>query len=307
MKALRDVFGDTLVSLGSSDPNVVVLDADLANSTKADKFAKMYPGRFLQMGIAEQNFVGVAVGLASLGYVPWLSTFTVFFTHRALDPIRMLVAQTHANVKIGAAYAGVLTGLTGKTHHDVQDLAIMRAMPDMTVVAPADAVEGEAIIRWANQYEGPVYVRLARDASPNVFDEQYRFVPGKTISLKEGSDVLLISTGPQSVRCLEAAELLQSQGISVGVLHVPSIKPVNKAEIVSAAEKSKVVVTVEEHTIYGGLGGLVAEVLSETSPRRVVRFGIDDRWGESAPNDYLLDLFQMSAPRLSERIQKLVG
>ncbi len=307
MKALRDVFGDTLVSLGSSDPNVVVLDADLANSTKADKFAKMYPGRFLQMGIAEQNFVGVAVGLASLGYVPWLSTFTVFFTHRALDPIRMLVAQTHANVKIGAAYAGVLTGLTGKTHHDVQDLAIMRAMPDMTVVAPADAIEGEAIIRWATEYEGPVYVRLARDASPNVFDEQYRFVPGKTISLKEGSDVLLISTGPQSVRCLQAAELLHGQGISAGVLHVPSIKPVNKEEIVSAAEKAKVVVTVEEHTIYGGLGGLVAEVLSEASPRRVVRFGIDDRWGESAPNDYLLDLFQMSAPRLSDRIQKLVG
>jgi transketolase len=307
MKALRDVFGDTLVSLGSSDPNVVVLDADLANSTKADKFAKMYPGRFLQMGIAEQNFVGVAVGLASLGYVPWLSTFTVFFTHRALDPIRMLVAQTHANVKIGAAYAGVLTGLTGKTHHDVQDLAIMRAMPDMTVVAPADAIEGEAIIRWATEYEGPVYVRLARDASPNVFDEQYRFVPGKTISLKEGSDVLLISTGPQSVRCLQAAELLDGQGISAGVLHVPSIKPVNKEEIVSAAEKAKVVVTVEEHTIYGGLGGLVAEILSEASPRRVVRFGIDDRWGESAPNDYLLDLFQMSAPRLSERVQKLVG
>jgi transketolase len=307
MKALRDVFGDTMVSLGSSDPNLVVLDADLANSTKADKFAKMYPGRFLQMGIAEQNFVGVAVGLASLGYVPWLSTFTVFFTHRALDPIRMLVAQTHANVKIGAAYAGVLTGLTGKTHHDVQDLAIMRAMPDMTVLAPADAIEGEAIIRWATEYEGPVYVRLARDASPDIFDEQYRFVPGKTILLKEGSDVLLISTGPQSVRCLEAAELLHGQGISAGVLHVPSIKPVNREEIVSAAEKAKVVVTVEEHTIYGGLGGLVTEILSEASPRRVIRFGIEDRWGESAPNDYLLDLFQLSAPRLSERIQKLVG
>ena len=144
---------------------------------------------------------------------------------------------------------------TGKTHHDVQDLAIMRAMPDMTVVAPADAIEGEAIIRWATDYEGPVYVRLARDASPNVFDEQYRFVPGKTISLKEGGDVLLISTGPQSVRCLQAAELLHGHGISAGVLHVPSIKPVNKEEIVSAAEKAKVVVTVEEHTIYGGLGG----------------------------------------------------
>ncbi|MBV9300135.1 MAG: transketolase family protein [Verrucomicrobia bacterium] len=307
MKALRDVFGDTLVSLGSTDPNVVVLDADLANSTKADKFAKMYPGRFLQMGIAEQNFVGVAVGLASLGFVPWLSSFTVFFTHRAIDPIRMLVAQTHANVKIGAAYAGLMTGLTGKTHQDVEDLAIMRAMPDMTVLAPADAIEGEAIIRWATEYEGPVYLRLARDAGPNLSDQEYRFVPGKTISLKEGGDVLLISTGPQSVRCLQAAELLQKEGISAGVLHVPSIKPVNKEEIVNAAEKAKVVVTVEEHTIYGGLGGLVAEILSETSPRKVIRFGIEDRWGESAPNDYLLEAFKMSSQRLSERIQKLVA
>ncbi len=307
MKALRDVFGDTLVALGWTNPNVIVLDADLANSTKADKFAMAYPDRFLQMGIAEQNFVGVAVGLASLGFVPWLSTFTVFFTHRAVDPIRMLVAQTNANVKIGAAYSGLLTGLTGKTHQDVQDIAIMRAMPDMTVLAPADAIEGEAIIRWATEFQGPVYLRLARDASPNVFDEQYRFIPGKTISLREGSDVLLISTGPQSVRCLQTAELLQGQGISAGVLHVPSIKPVNKEEIVSAAEKVKLVITIEEHTIYGGLGGMVAEILSEASPRRVVRFGIEDRWGESAPNDYLLDLFQMSPPRLSERIKKLVG
>jgi transketolase len=307
MKALRDVFGDTLVSLGSSNPNVVVLDADLANSTKADKFAMAYPGRFLQMGIAEQNFVGVAVGLASMGFVPWLSSFTVFFTHRAIDPIRMLVAQTHANVKIGAAYAGLMTGLTGKTHQDVQDLAIMRAMPDMTVLAPADAIEGEAIIRWATEYDSPVFVRLARDACPNVFDQQYRFVPGRTISLKEGGDVLLISTGPQSTRCLQAAEQLQGQGISAGVLHVPSIKPVNKEEIVNAAEKAKAVVTVEEHSIYGGLGSLVAEILSEASPRRVIRFGIEDRWGESAPNDYLLEAFKMSPPRLSERVQKLVA
>ena len=307
MKALRDVFGDTLVSLGSTNPNVVVLDADLANSTKADKFAMAYPSRFLQMGIAEQNCVGVAVGLASLGFVPWLSSFTVFFTHRAIDPIRMLVAQTQANVKIGAAYAGLMTGLTGKTHQDVQDLAIMRAMPDMTVLAPADAIEGEAIIRWATEYEGPVFVRLARDASADVFDQEYRFVPGRTISLKEGGDVLLISTGPQSVRCLQAAESLQGQGISAGVLHVPSIKPVNKEEIVTAAEKVKLVVTVEEHSIYGGLGGLVAEILSEASPRRVIRFGIEDRWGESAPNDYLLDAFRMSPTRLGERIQKLVA
>jgi transketolase len=306
MKALRDVFGDTLVALGWTNPNVVVLDADLANSTKADKFAIAYPDRFLQMGIAEQNFIGVAVGLASVGFVPWLSTFTVFFTHRAIDPIRMLVAQTHANVKIGAAYSGLLTGLTGKTHQDVQDIAIMRAMPDMTVLAPADAIEGEAIIRWATEFQGPVYLRLARDPSPTVFDEKYNFVPGKTILLREGKDVLLVSTGPQSVRCLQAAELLQGEGVSAGVLHVPSIKPVNKEEIVSASEKVKLVITVEEHTIYGGLGGLVAEILSEASPRKVVRFGIEDRWGESAPNDYLLDLFQMSPARLSERVRKLV-
>lgn len=306
MKALRDVFGDTLVALGWTNPNLVVLDADLANSTKADKFAMAYPDRFLQMGIAEQNFVGVAVGLASLGFVPWLSTFTVFFTHRAIDPIRMLVAQTHANVKIGAAYSGLLTGLTGKTHQDVQDIAIMRAMPEMTVLAPADAIEGEAIIRWATDFQGPVYLRLARDASPNVFDESYSFVLGKTILLREGSDVLIISTGPQSVRCLKAAELLGDQGVSAGVLHLPSIKPINKEEIIGASEKAKLVVTVEEHTIYGGLGGLVAEILSEASPRKIVRFGIEDRWGESAPNDYILDLFKMSPQRLSERIKALI-
>jgi transketolase len=307
VKALRDVFGDTLVDLGKTNSNVVVLDADLANSTKADKFAKAHPDRFFEMGIAEQNFVGVAVGMASLGFIPWLSSFTVFFTHRAIDPIRMLVAQTHANVKIGAAYAGLMTGLTGKTHQDVEDIAIMRAMPDMTVLAPADAIEGEATIRWATEHQGPVYLRLARDATPNVFDKNYQFVPGKTIQLMEGTDVLIVSTGPQSVRCAEAADLLMKEGISTGVLHIPSIKPVNKEEIVAAAEKSKLVVTVEEHTVYGGLGGMVAEILSEASPRKVVRFGIEDRWGESAPNDYLLEQFQMSAPRLRDRIQKLVG
>jgi transketolase len=306
MKAMRDVWGDTLVSLGNTNPNVLVLDADLANSTKADKFAKMFPGRFLQMGIAEQNFVGVAVGLASVGFIPWLSTFTVFFTHRAIDPIRMLAAQTHANIKIGAAYSGVLTGLTGKTHHDVQDLAIMRAMPDMIVIAPVDSVECEAAMRWATDYNGPVYLRLARDVCPDVFESSYQFTLGKTIQLKEGDDVLIISTGPQSYRCKEAANLLAKEGISAGVLHVPSIKPLNSDELVSVCERVKLVVTVEEHSIYGGLGGLVAEILSEKSPRKVVRVGIQDRWGESAPNEFLLDLFQMSPTRLSERIKKAI-
>ena len=306
MKAMRDVWVDTLVELAKTNPNVVVLDADLANSTKADKFAKAHPERFLQMGIAEQNFVGAAVGLASVGFIPWLSTFTVFLTHRAADPIRMLVGQTHANVKLGGSYAGLLTGLTGKTHQDVEDLAIMRAMPGMTVVAPVDETECRAAIHWATEYQGPVYLRLARDVCPDVFDGGYQFSLGKTYRLKEGKDVLLVSTGPQSARCKEAAEALAGQGIAAGVLHVPTIKPVNVQELVEACAAYPLVVTIEEHNVLGGLGGLVAEILSEHSPRKVLRVGMGDRWGESAPNEFLLDLFELSPARLSERVKQAV-
>jgi len=306
MKAMRDVWGDTLVALGKANPNVLVLDADLANSTKADKFAKACPERFLQMGIAEQNFIGAAVGLASVGYIPWLSTFAVFFTHRAVDPIRMLVAQTHANVKLGAAYAGVLTGLTGKTHQDVEDLAIMRAMPGMTIIAPIDSTECEAAMRWATEYEGPVYLRLARDVCPDVFDVGYEFRLGKTYLLKEGKDVLLVSTGPQSQRCLEAANLLGQQEVSAGVLHVPSIKPLDREELIKACEPFETIVTVEEHNVHGGLGGLVCEVLSGQSPKTVARLGVQDRWGESAPNEYLLNLFELSPAPLCARVKTIV-
>jgi len=302
VKPLRDVFGDTLVQLANTNPNVLVLDADLANSTKADKFAAAHPDKFLEMGIAEQNFVGVATGLASLGFVPWLSSFTVFFTHRAVDPVRMLVAQTHANVKIGAAYAGLLTGYTGKTHQDVQDLGIMRAMPGMTVLAPADEFECEAMIRWATEYQGPVYLRLSREGGPAAFAADYRFSAGRTYQLREGKDLLMISTGPQSVRCVEAADYLAEKGISAGVLHVPSIRPVNVEEIVKSCESVPIVFTVEEHTVLGGLGGLVAEILTEHLPKRLIRFGIEDRWGESAPNAYLLDHFRLSGLRVSEQV-----
>jgi transketolase len=304
MKAMRDVFGDTLVQLADRNPNLLVLDADLANSTKADKFAAAHPDRFLEMGIAEQNCVGVAAGLTTLGFIPWLSSFAVFFTHRAIDPIRMLVAQTNANVKIGAGYAGLLTGFTGKTHQDVQDLAIMRAMPGMTVLAPADELECESMIRWATDYHGPVYLRLSREAGPTLFDRSYRFEPGRTYRLRAGSDLLMISTGPQTARCVEAADELAAKGISAGVLHVPSLKPVSSDEIVAACEPVPLVFTVEEHTVLGGLGGLVSEVLAEQLPKRVIRFGIEDTWGESAPNEYLLDRFGLSATRVAARISE---
>jgi transketolase len=302
VKALRDVFGETLSDLAQQNPSIVVLDADLANSTKADKFAQAHPDRFLEMGIAEQNMVGTAVGMAALGFVPWLSSFTIFFTHRALDPVRMLVAQTHANVKIGAAYSGLLTGFTGKTHQDVEDLAIMRAMPGMTVLAPADEFECAAMIRWATEYVGPVYLRLARDPNLAVFGPDYHFELGAVHRLREGSDLLMISTGTQSTRCFEAAQELEKEGISAAVLHVPSIKPLRQEELLSACQNFDLIFTVEEHSRLGGLGGLVSEILSEHSPRRVVRLGLQDEWGESAPNDFLLDKYRLSARRVAEQI-----
>ena len=304
MKALRDVWADTLIGLANDDQRIVVLDGDLANSTKADKFAAAHPDRFLEMGIAEQNMVGVAVGMAALGFVPWLSSFTVFFTHRAVDPIRMLVAQTNANVKIGAAYSGLMTGFTGKTHQDVEDLAIMRAMPQMTVLAPADQYECAAMIKWASDYNGPVYLRLTRDGSADVFGSDYEFAIGEVRLLRSGRHALLVSTGPQSVRCLEAANELAKQQIEVGVLHVPSIKPLNVPALLEACSAYDLIFTVEEHSIIGGLGGLVAEILSENSPRRVIRYGIEDKWGESAPNDFLLDKYGLSALQVSQRIAK---
>lgn len=306
-RPLRDVWAETLIELAADTPDLLVLDGDLANSTRADRFAKAYPDRFYEMGIAEQNMVGVAVGLATFGFVPWLSSFTVFFTHRALDQVRMSVAQTHANVKIGAAYAGLQTGFTGKTHMDVQDLAIMRAMPGMTVLAPADAIECTAMVRWATVIDGPVYLRLSREAGPDVFDGSYNFVPEQVVRLREGTDVLLVSTGQQTARTLVAAERLGAAGIAAGVLHVPSIKPLDDAGLADAAREVPLVVTTEEHSILGGLGGLVAEVVGSLAPRRVERLGIEDVWGESASNAWLLDRHGLTAERIADRVQGLLS
>ncbi len=302
MRSQREAWGDTLAELGAANPDLLVLDGDLANSTKADVFARAHPDRFLEMGIAEQNMVGVAAGLATLGYVPWLSSFAIFLTHRALDPVRMLVAQPGANVKIGAAYAGLLTGLTGKTHQDVQDIAIMRAMPGMTVLAPGDEPECVAMTRWATAHVGPVYMRLTRDATPPLFDVDYVFEPGRVHPLRDGRDALLISTGPQTGRCLEAAVLLEGSGMSVGVLHVPSIKPVDAAAVVAAARDTRLLVSVEEHTVIGGLGGLIAEIVTAGGPRRLVRIGLEDCWGESAPNSFLLERHGLSGGLIAERV-----
>jgi transketolase len=308
VKAMRDVWGDKLVELGAADPRTVVLDGDLGNSTKVDKFAKAHPERFFQMGIAEQNLIGAAAGLASVGYVPWTSSFAVFFTHRAIDPIRMLVAQSHANVKIVGSYSGLLIGAVGKTHLDVQDLAIMRAMPDMTVLSPVDEAELVSMMDWAQAYDGPVYLRIVRDAVPEVFDADYTFTPGAVHRLRDGADVALVSTGPQTSRVLAAADRLAENGVAGTVVHVPCIKPLDDHALRGALAGQDLVVTVEEHSVIGGLGGLVAETLTATgSSPRIDRIGIDDVWGESAGNDFMLTKHGLSPEAVSERVLSILA
>jgi transketolase len=306
MPSIREAWGTTLAQLTDVNERLIVVDPDVANSTRADIVADHAPHRFIQMGIAEQNAIGVAVGLAGEGFIPWTSSFSPFMTHRAIDQIRMLVAQTGANVKIAGAYAGLLTGATGKTHQDVQDIAIMRAMPGMVVLAPADAIECASMVRWATDHDGPVFIRLARDPEPDVFGDNYTFVPGRVHKLRDGDDVVLVSTGIQTSRVLLAARTLNSEQIAAAVIHVPTIKPIDVAAFVDAVGDAPLVITVEDHTVLGGLGGLVTEILSEHSPRRVLRIGLQDTWTESAPNDFLLEKYGLSPDRVADQVRAFV-
>lgn len=305
--AQRDVFGNTLVELIDRDPRTYVLDGDLANSTKADIVARERPDHFLEMGIAEQNMMGVAAGMASCGLIPWLSSFAVFLVNRDLDQLRVVVAQPRLNVKIGSAYTGLLTGMTGKTHQEISDIAIMRAMPNMTVLAPADGTETRLAMLAAHELDGPVYVRLTRDPHPTIFGEDHTFEVGRAYVVREGHDVTIMSTGVQTVRALQAADLLAADGISAHVLHLPSIKPIDEAAIIAAARKTGHVVATEDHTIIGGLGGAIAEILGENSPTPMIRVGIRDTFGESAPNDDLLEKYGLTPAHVALAARKLLG
>lgn len=308
MKAQRAVWGETLVELARTDPRVLVLDADLATSTQAVLIADEVPDAFLEMGIAEANMVGVAMGLSTLGYRPWLSTFGVFLTSRSLDQIRLLISQTHAPVRLSAAYAGLLNGSSGKTHQDIADLASMRAMPNMVVLAPADEHEVAAMMRWSADYDGPVYMRVARDAVAPVFDADYEFRLGQVHRLREGADVTLVSTGVQTSRTMDAATLLAPVGVQARLVHVPTLKPLDEAGLIRELQDSSLVITVEEHTVIGGLGGLVAETAAASLPGiRVIRVGLADGWSESAPNDYLLDTYGLSPAKVAEQVQRILA
>jgi transketolase len=301
-RPMREVFGETVSELADRDSRIVMLDGDLGSSTKADIFEHRHPNRFLQMGIAEQNMIGVAAGMATMGLVPFISTFVSFAVVRPLDQVRVQVAQTGANVKLTAGYAGLFTGMAGKTHHIVDDISIMRAMPGMVTLSPADDVETDRAIRWAGEHDGPVYVRIVRDATQRLFDDGYRFAFGRVVVVREGTDVTLFSTGAQTPRTVDAADLLAKQGISAHVVHLPTLKPLDVDGIVAATERTGRVVTVEEHTVIGGLGGAVAETLADHRPTPMRRIGFEDIYTESAPNDVLLDLYGLSAERVAERV-----
>ena len=305
-KPLRLVFGETVTELAARDPRIVVLDGDLGSSTQARIFEDAYPDRFFQMGIAEQNMLGVAAGMAVTGLVPFISTFVAFALHRPLDQIRVLIAQTGANVKITAGYCGLFTGKAGKTHQIVDDISVARAMPGMVVVSPADEVETKGVMAWALDYEGPVFIRLVRDGTQTLFQPGHKFQFGRVKVVREGRDVTLISTGTQTPRVMDAADILAAVGIDAHVVHMPTIKPVDVAGVVEAAERTGRVVTVEEHTVIGGLGGAVAETLSEYRPTRVDRIGLQDHYTESATDEELLDMYCLSAERVAQRVQRLL-
>lgn len=293
-EALREVWGQTLCDLTAAGANTVLLDGDLANSTRADIFSECFPDRFFEMGIAEQNMAGVAAGLATLGYVPWLSSFAAFLTSRDLDQIRVVIAQPGLDVKICGGYSGILTGKTGKTHQSVEDIATFRALPGIEVIAPADGQELRSAMAAISTSGRPTYLRLTRDASPVIFPKSYQFMIGSAVMLRSGVDLGFISTGVQTVRVLETAKLLMEQGIEAAVLHVPTIKPIDGDAIVEVAEMTNLIVTAEDHSIIGGLGGAVAEVLGERRPTLMKRIGIQDRFGESGPNEALLEKYGLS-------------
>lgn len=305
--AMRDVFGEKLLELSRLDPRVYALDGDLATSTKLDRVAHDNPAKFLQMGIAEQNMLGVAAGLAAVGLQPWVCSFAAFIVKRALDQIFVTVAQPRLDVKMIGAYSGLLTGLTGKTHQGLEDLAIMRTIPNMVVLAPADAADVRRAMEFANRYDGPVYIRLARDPLPNLFDDRtHTLTPGKAVHMRDGKDVTLISTGTQTVRAVEAAQQLEQRGVDVQLLHMPFIKPLDEDAIVEAAGRTGAIVTVEEHTIYGGLGSAVTEVLAEHHPVPVLRVGVKDLNAESAPNDALLQKYEVDVVHIVQAVEKIV-
>jgi len=306
MVAMREAFGKALLEMGRINKDIVVLDADLASSTKITYFAEEFPERFFQCGIAEQNMIGVAAGLAACGKIPFAASFAVFVSRRPADQVAISVAYPGLNVKIIGAYTGLFNGRTGASHMAVEDISIMRAIPGIIVIDPADAVETAGAVRAIAEYEGPVYMRETRDGWPDVFDDDYRFEIGKASEVRNGDDVSIIAAGVMTSEAITASKKLKEEGIGARVINMSTIKPIDEEAIIKAASETGAIVTVENHNIYGGLGSAVAEVLGENYPVPMQRIGIRDVLNESGTNRELLDKFGMSSGHIMESVKSVI-
>ena len=305
--ATRESYGNGLVELGAEYENLVVLDADLAAATKTGIFKKAYPQRHIDCGIAECNMAGIAAGLAAAGKIPFMSTFAMFAAGRAFEQVRNSIGYPHLNVKIGATHAGISVGEDGASHQCNEDIALMRTIPGMVVINPSDDVEAKAALRAAVEHQGPVYLRFGRLAVPVINDRpDYKFELGKGVVLREGKDVTIIASGLPVSACLEAAEKLAADGIEAKVINIHTIKPLDEELVVAAAKETGKVVTVEEHSVIGGLGSAVCDCLSEKAPTKVMKIGIQDVFGESGPAVALLSKYGLDAESIYQKVKSFV-
>ena len=304
--ATRQSYGEALAELGNKYENLVVLDADLAAATKTGIFKKAHPDRFFDCGIAENNMIGVAAGLALSGKIPFASSFAMFAAGRSFEQVRNSIGYPHLNVKIGATHGGITVGEDGATHQCCEDYALMRVIPGMTVIAPADDIEARQVVEAAIKYVGPVYMRFGRMAVPNVSPEGYKFEIGKGCLLKDGADVTIIACGVEVAEALEAAKTLADEGIDAAVVNMATIKPLDSELVIKMAKKTGAIVTAEEHSVIGGLGGAVAECLAEEYPVPVKRVGVLDTFGKSGPAKELLYIFKLDATAIAEAAREIV-
>ena len=305
--ATRESYGNALVELGKKHEDLIVLDADLAGATKTGTFQKAFPDRHWDCGIAEANMAGIAAGLSTCGKVPFMSTFAMFAAGRAYEQVRNSIGYPHLNVKIGATHAGISVGEDGATHQCLEDLALMREIPGMIVINPSDDIEAKAAVEAAYEHVGPVYMRFGRLAVPVINDNaDYKFEIGKGIVLKEGTDVSIFATGLEVSEALEAAKMLEADGINAEVVNIHTIKPLDKELVVKSAQKTGKVVTVEEHWINGGLGSAVCEVLCEEAPTKVLRIGVEDKFGESGPATELIHKYELDAEGIYKKVKAFV-
>ncbi len=301
-KSIRSAYGKTLIEIGKENKDIVVLDADLACSTQTIMFAKEFPERFFNMGIAEQDMIATAAGLASQGKIPFASTFAMFATGRTYDQIRNSVAYPKFNVKIVATHGGITVGEDGASHQALEDISLMRGIPNMTVIVPADCKECEEAIKYAATNQGPMYIRIARTNVPDIFDENYIFnLKGKI--LRDGKDVTIVTNGETLAEVIECANILAEEGIDAQIIHIPVVKPLDNDIILEGANKTKFVVTVENHSIIGGIGSAVCEVLSENMPTKVYRIGINDEFGQSGEQRELMNFYGLTCEKLAKSIQ----